>query len=173
MLWYIRPPAGEQYGPADGDCLLQWFLEGRVSGNSYMWREDWPQWRTVSDALDLHSAQDNPPIAPPDSTRAAEHRPGATQRPAGTPNRPTGGASSGSRSSRSATSQTHSPGSAEESSPRVERSTAVNSQRNRHERQKKRSFWIAVMVGVSERLCERVRSVECREDLSFQLVPLG
>lgn len=49
--WYVRPPNGGQYGPADGDTLRQWVDEGRVAANSLLWREGWPQWREAKEAL--------------------------------------------------------------------------------------------------------------------------
>lgn len=44
-VWYVRPPNGMQYGPARGDVMRQWLTEGRVSGDSLVWREGWPDWR--------------------------------------------------------------------------------------------------------------------------------
>jgi len=46
-VWYIRPPAGGQFGPARGDVLRQWIAEGRVSADSMVWREGWPDWKTA------------------------------------------------------------------------------------------------------------------------------
>jgi hypothetical protein len=43
-LWYVRPPSGGQYGPAAGDLLRGWISEGRVTGDSFVWREGWRQW---------------------------------------------------------------------------------------------------------------------------------
>ncbi len=43
-LWYVRPQEGGQFGPAAGDLLRQWILEGRVAATTLLWREDWPQW---------------------------------------------------------------------------------------------------------------------------------
>jgi hypothetical protein len=45
--WYVRPPSGSQYGPARGDVMRKWIAEGRVSGDSLVWREGWPDWRTA------------------------------------------------------------------------------------------------------------------------------
>ena len=44
-VWYIRPPAGGQYGPAKGDVVRRWIAEGRVSPDSLVWREGWTDWR--------------------------------------------------------------------------------------------------------------------------------
>ena len=45
-VWYVRPPTGGQYGPADGDIMRRWLDEGRVSPDSLVWREGWDDWKT-------------------------------------------------------------------------------------------------------------------------------
>jgi len=48
-LWYALPPgAPKPYGPIDGTGMAQWFYENRLSPDSMVWREDWPEWRAVS-----------------------------------------------------------------------------------------------------------------------------
>lgn len=49
--WYLRPPAGGKYGPADRQTLQQWIDEGRVASTALLWREGWAQWRTAAEAL--------------------------------------------------------------------------------------------------------------------------
>ena len=49
--WYVRPPSGGQYGPANTDLLRQWIAEGRVAATSLLWRDGWAQWRTAAEAL--------------------------------------------------------------------------------------------------------------------------
>jgi hypothetical protein len=49
--WYVRPPSGNQYGPASTELLSQWVAEGRVAENSLVWRDGWPNWRSASEAL--------------------------------------------------------------------------------------------------------------------------
>lgn len=46
-VWYVRPPTGGQYGPADGDIIRRWLEEGRVSADSLVWREGWNDWKTA------------------------------------------------------------------------------------------------------------------------------
>ena len=46
--WYVRPPSGGQYGPARGDVMRKWIAEGRVSGDSLVWREGWADWKNAS-----------------------------------------------------------------------------------------------------------------------------
>ena len=43
-VWYVRPPTGGQYGPARGDVMRRWIVEGRVSVDTLVWREGWPDW---------------------------------------------------------------------------------------------------------------------------------
>jgi hypothetical protein len=43
--WYVRPPAGGQYGPAQGNIMRQWIQERRVTPDSLVWREGWPDWK--------------------------------------------------------------------------------------------------------------------------------
>ena len=47
-VWYVRPPTGSQYGPARGDVMRKWITEGRVSGDSLVWREGWPDWKNAA-----------------------------------------------------------------------------------------------------------------------------
>lgn len=43
-VWYVRPPSGGQFGPAAGDVMQRWLAEGRVSPDTLVWREGWPEW---------------------------------------------------------------------------------------------------------------------------------
>ncbi len=47
-VWYVRPPTGGQYGPASGEIMRKWVGEGRVSGDSLIWREGWADWKTAA-----------------------------------------------------------------------------------------------------------------------------
>lgn len=47
-IWYVRPPTGGQYGPARGDVMRKWLSEGRVSGDSLVWREGWTDWQNAA-----------------------------------------------------------------------------------------------------------------------------
>jgi hypothetical protein len=44
VVWYVRPPSGGQFGPANGDIMRGWLAEGRVSADSLVWREGWRDW---------------------------------------------------------------------------------------------------------------------------------
>lgn len=50
-VWYVRPAAGGQYGPARGDVLRQWMTEGRLAGDSLVWREGWADWKSAPDVF--------------------------------------------------------------------------------------------------------------------------
>ena len=47
-IWYVRPPSGGQYGPARGDIMRKWVSEGRVSGDSLVWREGFAEWKSAA-----------------------------------------------------------------------------------------------------------------------------
>ncbi|MFZ5832065.1 MAG: GYF domain-containing protein [Planctomycetota bacterium] len=44
-MWYVRPAAGGQYGPAAGEVMRVWLSEGRVGADSLVWCEGWPDWK--------------------------------------------------------------------------------------------------------------------------------
>lgn len=43
-VWYVRPPSGGQFGPAEADVMRTWIKEGRVTADSLVWREGWRDW---------------------------------------------------------------------------------------------------------------------------------
>ncbi|NQT40642.1 MAG: DUF4339 domain-containing protein [Planctomycetes bacterium] len=47
-VWYVRPAAGGQFGPAVGTLMRMWIEEGRVSSDSLIWREGWRDWRNAA-----------------------------------------------------------------------------------------------------------------------------
>ncbi len=50
-LWYVRPPAGGQYGPASGEVMRSWIEEHRITPSTLVWRQGWSQWRSAHEAL--------------------------------------------------------------------------------------------------------------------------
>ncbi|NIL97390.1 MAG: DUF4339 domain-containing protein [Planctomycetales bacterium] len=50
-VWYVRPAAGGQYGPAAADVMRQWLDECRVAADSLVWREGWPEWRSAAETF--------------------------------------------------------------------------------------------------------------------------
>jgi hypothetical protein len=92
-VWYVRPPGGDQYGPARGDVMRRWIGEGRVSTDSLVWREGWADWLTASEVFpSLKSA----PVPPPDPPSVAI-APTKTKSPASPSAEPTSPARSSSR----------------------------------------------------------------------------
>jgi hypothetical protein len=51
MIWYVRPTAGGQFGPASGEVMRTWLTEGRVAADSLVWREGWRDWQTAGDVF--------------------------------------------------------------------------------------------------------------------------
>jgi len=47
-VWYVRPASGGQFGPATAETMRCWIAEGRVRGDSLVWREGWRDWRHAS-----------------------------------------------------------------------------------------------------------------------------
>lgn len=43
-VWYVRPPSGGQFGPADGNAMRDWLKDGRITADALVWREGWPDW---------------------------------------------------------------------------------------------------------------------------------
>ncbi|MBN1853388.1 MAG: DUF4339 domain-containing protein [Pirellulales bacterium] len=44
-LWYVRPASGGQFGPATTNVFQQWIDEGRIAGDSFVWRDGWDHWQ--------------------------------------------------------------------------------------------------------------------------------
>lgn len=63
-VWYVRPPSGGQYGPADGSIMRRWLDEGRVSGDSLVWREGWNEWKTADSVFRALQASVVPEVVP-------------------------------------------------------------------------------------------------------------
>ncbi len=50
-VWYVRPTSGGQYGPATSEAFMQWLIEGRVSRDALVWRDDWPEWQVAGQSI--------------------------------------------------------------------------------------------------------------------------
>jgi hypothetical protein len=59
-VWYVRPKAGGQYGPATGDLMRQWLDEGRVVDDTLVWREGWPDWQLAGGSFPKFSGRSRP-----------------------------------------------------------------------------------------------------------------
>lgn len=64
-IWYVRPPAGGQYGPARGEVMRKWIGEGRVSRESLIWREGWSDWCTAGQVFPSLGSVALPPTPAP------------------------------------------------------------------------------------------------------------
>lgn len=51
VVWYVRPPNGEQYGPAGPEVVRIWLHESRITPDSYVWREGWRDWQLARDVF--------------------------------------------------------------------------------------------------------------------------
>lgn len=51
VVWYVRPPAGGQYGPAAPEVVRTWLAEGRITPDTFVWREGWRDWKEARDVF--------------------------------------------------------------------------------------------------------------------------
>lgn len=55
--WFVRPPKGGVYGPADTRTLMLWISQRRVPPDSFLWREGMAKWcianKTLPEAFDV------------------------------------------------------------------------------------------------------------------------
>jgi hypothetical protein len=65
LVWYVRPPSGGQFGPAKGEIMRTWLTEGRVTGDSLVWREGWTDWQTAGTVFPTLHAGATPQHAAP------------------------------------------------------------------------------------------------------------
>ena len=49
--WFVRPPSGGQFGPAESELLLTWIAESRVPADSFLWREGMAEWQTAKELM--------------------------------------------------------------------------------------------------------------------------
>jgi hypothetical protein len=50
--WYLRTPAGEQFGPTTTDEFRALIIAGRVAGDTPIWRDGWPAWKHAREVPD-------------------------------------------------------------------------------------------------------------------------
>lgn len=60
-IWYVRPPSGGEYGPAPSEVFFDWMKEHRVTRDSLVWREGWPQWLSATEAFNDYFGPDSAP----------------------------------------------------------------------------------------------------------------
>ena len=63
--WYVRLASGEQYGPAPSDTFVQWLIENRVTRDSLVWCDGWPEWQSAQVAFSDYFGS----TSPSDATR--------------------------------------------------------------------------------------------------------
>lgn len=63
--WYVRPPAGGQYGPANDELIQSWIAEYRITPSTLVWRDGWAQWKNASEVFPqlADAAARNRPLA--------------------------------------------------------------------------------------------------------------
>ncbi|MHC4400097.1 MAG: DUF4339 domain-containing protein [Planctomycetota bacterium] len=93
-VWYVRPPGGGQFGPAAGDVMKTWIAEDRVSPDSLVWREGWPDWQKASDVFPQLGTEPSEPSIEPVVTPT---QPSVEAAPATAPRRLSRSSSAGSR----------------------------------------------------------------------------
>jgi len=71
-VWYVRPLSGGQFGPATAEIMRSWVDEGRVSSDSMVWREGWPDW---VGAVTVFPQLGPAPVAPTQTTKQASGTP--------------------------------------------------------------------------------------------------
>jgi hypothetical protein len=64
-VWYVRPVAGGQFGPATPDIMRSWLAEGRIGADSLVWQEGWRDWQTAANVFPQLSP--NQPTLGPDT----------------------------------------------------------------------------------------------------------
>jgi hypothetical protein len=96
-IWYVRPPTGGQYGPARGDVMRQWLLEGRVPEDALVWREGWPDWETAGSVFPGLTALFAAPQVGPDAPAAYPPPPPSPGEPVPKEAVPLGGTASSRR----------------------------------------------------------------------------
>ncbi len=86
-VWYVRPPSGGQFGPAQPGVMRTWLSEGRVSSETLVWREGWADWKEAGSVfLELRPAAEStepPPIAAGDRGEGASFLAGPRRRKRG------------------------------------------------------------------------------------------
>ena len=77
--WFVRPPSGGQFGPADSELLMNWIDESRVTAESFLWREGMEQWKSARELLpelfesDKQTSSIVPPVPSPPSIYASSN----------------------------------------------------------------------------------------------------
>lgn len=74
-VWYVRPAAGGQYGPATSDIMRGWLTEGRIGADSLVWREGWPDWQEAGQVFPQLKPNDMMPLMSGSAAPSLPHIP--------------------------------------------------------------------------------------------------
>lgn len=55
-VWYILDQARAPIGPFSYDDIRSMFKEGSLTASSYLWNEEWPDWKLASDVPGLEKS---------------------------------------------------------------------------------------------------------------------
>ncbi len=81
-VWYVRPPSGGQFGPAQSELVQTWLNEGRISPETFVWREGWADWRDAASVFPSLQPATDRATEPPAVSSASVLPSGAMRRPA-------------------------------------------------------------------------------------------
>jgi Zn finger protein HypA/HybF involved in hydrogenase expression len=71
--WFVRPPSGGVYGPADTRTLEAWIAQRRLTADSYIWREGMEIWSVAIELMPEAFASESapPPVSSPTTSPTA------------------------------------------------------------------------------------------------------
>jgi hypothetical protein len=78
LHWYVRPPEGGEYGPADARLMEVWVQEGRIAAEALVWRTGWPEWQAWREVAGQFAARPGSERPRPDPGAGALSEPEAT-----------------------------------------------------------------------------------------------
>ncbi len=58
VVWYVRPSAGGQFGPATREVMRRWISQGRIGPDALVWREGWRDWQEAGKVFPQLSTSD-------------------------------------------------------------------------------------------------------------------
>jgi hypothetical protein len=63
-IWYLRHPLHGHFGPTNWETLRRWAAEERISAESLIWREGWPDWQPAAALLPSLTSSESAVAAP-------------------------------------------------------------------------------------------------------------
>jgi len=138
-VWYVRTPAGDQFGPANADVMRGWVAEGRVAVDSWVWRTGWAEWKTGGQAISFLNGPPPQAMTQP----VVPTMPTAPIADAPMPELPVANAAEPPMSQKSISQKSSSRKSSTSNNPKVQYRT---SRRSRQERARKVTFFLGGVV---------------------------